>query len=139
MLKDNPSLQVISLLSNDYNFYNYSVMITNNDSFPALYYIEKDGASVASTTLGAKASYHTTISIPREQDYSSPRDVSHIISTYSREGGKEQGASQTVSIPNVPRNTMTYSSYYGKGTIVVTRTSHFGFSANETLSSGSYI
>lgn len=94
---------------------------------------------MASTTLDAGASYDTTVSIPREQNYSSPRDINHTISTYSREGGKEQSASQTVQVSNVPRNTMTYHSYYNKGTITVTRTSHFGSGTNETLSSGSYI
>lgn len=138
MLKDDPSLSV-SLPITNYNYYRYDVTITNNDLFPALYYIKDNGVSKTSLSLGVGESFTTSISIPREQTYSSPTDVSHTISVYSREGGKEQGASQTVSIPNVPRNTITYHSYYGKGTITVTRTSHFGSSTNQTLSSGSYI
>lgn len=139
VLKDDPSL-LTSLHSSDYNYYKYNVTITNNDSFPAKYYIEDNGTSVAeSPSLNAGEGYMTSISIPREQNYSSSRNIRHTISVYSREGGKEQAASTTKDIPNVPRNTMTYRSYYGKGTITVRRTSHFGSSVNETLSSGSYI
>ena len=138
MLKDDPSLSVFPTIT-DYNYYKYDVTITNNDLFPALYYIEDNGVSKTSLSLDPGDSFTTSMSIPREQTYSSPRDVSHTISVYSREGGKEQGSSQTVSIPNVPRNTITYDSYYKKGTIIVTRTTHFGSTVNETLLSGSYI
>ena len=138
MLKDDPSLSVLPTI-HDYNSYKYSATIKNNDLFPAIYYIEDNDESKTSVSLDPGDSFTASIAIPREQIYSSPRNISHKISVYSREGGKEQAASETVQIPNVPRNIMTYDSYYKKGTIIVTRTTHFGSPVNETLSSGSYI